>query len=65
MWIKDTLSWMKPITAFLEDQVLSGNKDNAYKLRKKVAYFFFQDDVLYNETSPGPSFDARDENRLT
>lgn len=47
MWIKDTLSWMKP------------------SLEKKVAYFFFQDDVLYNKTSPGPSFDVRDENRLT
>ncbi|XP_022881077.1 uncharacterized protein LOC111398398 [Olea europaea var. sylvestris] len=54
MWVAGTPTWMQPIVAYLKDQVLSTNKHEAYKLRRRLAYFLFIDDVLYKKSFSSP-----------
>ncbi|XP_022874289.1 uncharacterized protein LOC111393127 [Olea europaea var. sylvestris] len=54
MWVVGTPTWMQPIIAYLKDQVLPANKHETYKLRRRPAYFFFIDDVLYKRSFSSP-----------
>ncbi|XP_022877018.1 uncharacterized protein LOC111395264 [Olea europaea var. sylvestris] len=54
MWVGGTPTWMQPIIAYLKDQVLPTNKDEAYKLRRRSAHFLFIDDVLYKMRFSSP-----------
>ncbi|CAI9782283.1 unnamed protein product [Fraxinus pennsylvanica] len=47
MWIESAPLWMKPIISDLKDQVLPHQKEEAQKLRRRVAHFILQDNVLY------------------
>lgn len=47
MWIEEAPPWMLPIIAFLKDQTLSKDNEEAYKLRHRADHHVFQDDIFY------------------
>lgn len=47
MRIDGMSTWMQHIVAYLKDQVVLDNKEEAYKLRRRSAHFVFLDDMLY------------------
>lgn len=52
MWTEGPLSWTQPIIVFLKDHTILENKEEANKLRRKVA----QDEVLYKKWFSSPLF---------
>ncbi|XP_022848768.1 uncharacterized protein LOC111371087 [Olea europaea var. sylvestris] len=50
IWVDGIPTWMQPIIAYLKDQVLPTDKDEAYKLRRRSTHFLFIDDVLYKRS---------------
>ncbi|XP_022846411.1 uncharacterized protein LOC111369165 [Olea europaea var. sylvestris] len=54
MWIVGTPTWMQPIVAYLKNQVLPANKQEAYKLRRRSTHFLFIDDILYKRSFSSP-----------
>ncbi|XP_022871364.1 uncharacterized protein LOC111390538 [Olea europaea var. sylvestris] len=54
LWIEGTLLWMQPIIAYLKEQSLPASRSEARKLRRRVAHFVLQEDVIYKRgfTSP-------------
>lgn len=56
MWTEGPLSWMQPIIVFLKDHTILENKEEANKLRRKVAHYVLQDEVLYKKWFSSPLF---------
>ncbi|XP_022857284.1 uncharacterized protein LOC111378334 [Olea europaea var. sylvestris] len=47
LWIEGTPLWMQPIIAYLKEQTLPASRGEARKLRRRVAHFVLQEDILY------------------
>ncbi|KAL2526874.1 Uncharacterized protein Adt_11928 [Abeliophyllum distichum] len=49
MTISESLRWMKEIIEYLNNQVLSSDKQEAQKLRRRATKFVLQDEILYTK----------------
>ncbi|XP_022850205.1 uncharacterized protein LOC111372209 [Olea europaea var. sylvestris] len=65
MSIERTPTWIQPIIAYLKDQVMPTNKDEAYKLRRSLGHFLFIDDVLYKKKLLLPTSSLHGEDEAT
>lgn len=46
MWVEEMPAWMQPLVAHFKGRFLPDNKEEAYKLRRRLAHFVFHDVVL-------------------
>ncbi|XP_022891660.1 uncharacterized protein LOC111406473 [Olea europaea var. sylvestris] len=54
LWIESIPLWMQPIMAYLKDQSLPTSRSEARKLKRRVAHFILQKDVLYKRGFASP-----------
>lgn len=54
MWVEGTPTWIRPLISYLKDQILPENKEEAYKLRRRSAYFILVYNTLYKQGFSSP-----------